>query len=145
MIRALNCSEVNALEPCLGARAEHHNAVSMYFSETFPSRPFAETLSRFGEELASGASRCAVVEASGTVVGLCKIDLEAPKGHIDNLVALDGHRGCGLGDALMTWAIQTLESNGATAIDLKVVYGKDAERFYERYGFKPALLVMCRQ
>lgn len=108
MIREINCSEVNALEPCLGARAEYHNAVSMYFSETFPSRPFAETLSRFGEELASGASRCAVVEASETVVGFCKIDLEAPKGHIDYLVALDGHRGCGLGDALMTWAIQTL-------------------------------------
>ncbi len=45
----------------------------------------------------------------------------------------------------MTWAIQTLESNGTTAIDLKVVYGNDVERFYERYGFKPALLVMCRQ
>lgn len=69
LIREINCCEVNALEPCLEALAEHHNAVSMYFSETFPSRPFAETLSRFGEELASGASRCAVVEASGTVVG----------------------------------------------------------------------------
>ncbi len=32
-------------------------------------RRAVETLSRFGEELASGASRCAVVEASGTVVG----------------------------------------------------------------------------
>ncbi|MBW3088008.1 GNAT family N-acetyltransferase [Bifidobacterium sp. 82T24] len=143
-MREIEPDELNRLMPCLRALAEHHNAVSAEFGGSFPWTPFEKTLSGFAASIADGGSLCAVEEDERDVIGFCKIDFDGTRGYIDYLVVLAEYRGRGVGGRLMRWAIDTLKAHGADVIDLKVVYGNDAVRFYERYGFSVSCLEMRR-
>ena len=45
-------------------------------------------------------------------------------------------RGSGYGNDLMDWAVDTLKQSGVNRIEVRVVDGNDAIRFYEKYGFR---------
>lgn len=137
VLREIAEDEALRLMPCLEALARHHNRVSVHFRGCYPKAPLDETIVRFRRELSQGRSRIAVAEADGTAVGFCKVDLEGALGCLDYLIVLDEYRGQGLGDALMGWALATLQEQGVRDIDVKVADGNDATSFYERYGFRP--------
>ena len=140
VLREIAPDEVARLRPCLEALEDHHNRVSVHFRGCYPKAPFDETIARFRRELAQGSAHIAVMEAGGTVVGFGKVDIEGGPGglgSLDYLVVLPEHRGQGLGDALMGWALARFHAAGVADIDVKVADGNDALSFYERYGFRP--------
>ena len=140
VLREIAPDEAARLMPCLKALADHHNRVSVVFRGSYPKAPFDETIERFRRELAGGASHIAVIETGGSVLGFCKVDVRGGQGglgSLDYLVVLPGHRGQGLGDALMGWALERFEAAGVADVDVKVADGNDAVTFYERYGFRP--------
>lgn len=51
-MREITKDEVQKLEKCLQLLVEYHNAVSMYFKGSYPSRPYQNTLTMFAEALA---------------------------------------------------------------------------------------------
>ena len=135
-MRELDYQETDRLAECLKELAEHHNEVSNGFKGCYPKRPFAETLEAFREDIQSGKSRIAVVEENDRVLGFCKTDVCGTEGKIDYLIVLKEARGSGYGNDLMDWAVDTLKQSGVNRIEVRVVDGNNAVRFYEKYGFR---------
>ena len=142
VMRELGSGEVYWLEECLRQLAEHHNEVSTDFKGCYPKKPFAEILKSFEEDLGSGKARIAAIEESGEVLGFCKISEAGDEGTVDYLVVRKVTRGKGCGDALFGWALEELKQSGARRIEVKVVAGNDAIRFYEKHGFRICSLVL---
>lgn len=135
-MRELSGREVYRLEECLKELAEHHNGVSVNFSGCFPKKPFQDTLAAFEKEVNSGRSRIAVIENGEEILGFCKVNINGEEGTVDYLVVLKNHRGNGYGETLLAWALDVLRAGGAGRIEVKVVDGNDAVRFYEKHGFR---------
>ena len=135
-MRELTGPDVYQLEECLQELAEHHNAVSVNFPGHFPKKPFQETLVSFEKDLRSGRSRIAVVENETKILGFCKADICGTEGVLDYLIVLKEARGRGYGEALLDWGLNVLKESGACRIEVKVVDGNDAVRFYEKHGFR---------
>lgn len=56
---------------------------------------------------------------------------------LGQLYTLPSHTGCGIGAALMEWALSESRGRGSDAIQLSVYSGNHgAQRFYRRYGFE---------
>ena len=136
MMRELPCNEIPKLEVCLRELAEHHNRVSVNFAGTYPKRPFGETLQSFETDVRSGKSRIAAIDSENRIVGFCKTDIDRMQGKIDYLIVLQEYRGKGYGDMLMNWAIDLFKQCGVEQIEVKVVDGNSAIKFYEKYGFR---------
>ena len=135
-MREITCREVYQLEECLKELAEHHNEVSTNFRGCFPKKPFQETLEFFEKDVCNGRSRIAVIEKKKRVLGFCKTDISGNEGIIDYLIVLKECRGNGYGEILLDWALKLLQASGVSRIEVKVVDGNDAVRFYEKHGFQ---------
>ena len=135
-MREITDGEVYLLEECLRELAEHHNEVSVNFSGCFPKKPYRETLAAFEKDVAGGRSRIAVIEKGNRVLGFCKADISGAEGTVDYLIVLKEYRGSGYGEALLDWALNVLRTGGAGRIEVRVVDGNDAVRFYEKHGFR---------
>lgn len=144
-MREITADEIPRLRACLAALAAHHNRVSVHFAGHYPNRPFEETLDRFEQMLASGASRIAVIEENGGIIAFCKIDCIDAHGKLDYLIVLPQARRRGYGRALMDWAMETLFRMGARETEVKVVDGNDrALHLYEAYGFRMNAHILLR-
>ena len=141
-MREMNSNETGKLYECLEALAKHHNSVSEYFQGCYPQQPSEQKVVQFEKELEEGGSRIAVVENDNRVTGFCKISTDAGTGVLEYLVVLDQERGKGYGAAFMDWALNALRELGIDHIDVKVVYGNEAIRFYEKYGFKKRSVIL---
>lgn len=135
-MREIDSGEVYQLEECLRSLAEHHNEVSTNFRGYFPKRSYQETMEIFEKDVSSGKSRIAVIEEGNRVLGFCKADICGNEGSIDYLIVLKECRGQGYGEMLLDWALQLLSTSGVSRIEVKVVAGNDAIRFYEKHGFQ---------
>lgn len=135
-MREIKEHETHKLEECLQALADYHNEVSINFTGSYPSRPYADTLKMFEEALIKKNSRIAVVEDNGRVIGFCKIDIGGAVGKLDYLVVLSAYRGKGYGKALMDWAMEEFDNYNIHQIEVKVVDGNETVHLYEKYGFK---------
>jgi ribosomal protein S18 acetylase RimI-like enzyme len=73
-------------------------------------------------------------------------DQEVRRGVVENLYVAAGHRGEGVGTALLAAAERTLVDRGCEAVGLDVMAAnEDARRFYERHGYTPHRVEMERQ
>lgn len=141
-MREISSKETEKLYECLEALAEHHNRVSAHFKGCYPLTPFEQTVRRFAGEIEEGSSRIAVEEEGGTVIGFCKINTGGSTGVLEYLVVLERERGKGHGAALMDWALGRFRELGIRDIEVKVVYGNDAVRLYEKYGFREKSVIL---
>ena len=135
-IREIRPEETSKLLPCIVALAEYHNRISTNFKGQYPRKPGEAVLESFEKDLKDGVSHIAVLEDNGVIVGFCKIDIVQNSGKLDYLIVLPEYRGSGCGAGLMDWAMAAFHANGIRHIEVKVVDGNDAIRFYEKYGFK---------
>ena len=143
MIREIHSEETGKLYECLEALAKHHNKVSVHFKGCYPQTPSGKRIKQFESELEEGKSRIAVAENDSHIVGFCKIGTDGSTGVLEILVVLDQERGKGYGAALMDWAMNTFRKLGVNEIDVKVVYGNEAVRLYEKYGFREKSIIMA--
>lgn len=142
MIREIHSEETGKLYECLEALAEYHNKVSVYFKGCYPKIPSGQRIKQFASELEEGSSRIAVIESDRKFLGFCKISADGNTGTLEYLVVLEQERGKGYGVALMDWAMNTFQNLGVNEIEVKVVYGNEAIRLYEKYGFREKSVIM---
>ena len=135
-MREIRVTEVFKLKECLSVLAEHHNRVSINFKGNYPKEAFVQTLERFAADLEEGESHIAVVEDGDRVIGFCKVNCSHNVGILEYMVVLNSQRGKGYGDRLMNWAMDKFREVGVAFVEVKVVDGNEAIRFYEKYGFK---------
>ena len=78
-----------------------------------------------------------VAEDGGAVVGTVMAGWDGHRGWIYSLGVLPGHRGSGIGTALMRRALDELAARDCPKVNLQVVEGnRGVVDFYARLGFK---------
>ncbi len=88
----------------------------------------------------------AVAEQAGRIVGCLQLTfipglsrLGAWRGQIEGVRIASGHRGDGLGEQMLAWAIATCRDRGCSLVQLTTDKRRpDAIRFYEKLGFRPS-------
>ena len=102
----------------------------------------ADARDRLVRSLRSATSYCLVAEVAAEVVGLISVELVFyfPTGsticRITSLVVSSQHRGHGLGQKLLTAAIDFAREHHCSGLELTSAEGRvDAHRFYRRLGF----------
>ena len=98
---------------------------------------------RFSVQRAGGFHTCLVCERGGTVLGMLNLRIEDQLHHassaaeIMELVVADGHRGEGLGAALLERARRLAEERGCEVLEVTSKMEREAaHRFYERMGMR---------
>ncbi len=87
-----------------------------------------------------------VLDDGGAVVGCLQLSLlpglsrrGSWRGQIEGVRVAASHRGAGLGERLVGWAIDACRARGCALVQLTTDRSRaDAHRFYERLGFVPS-------
>jgi GNAT superfamily N-acetyltransferase len=103
----------------------------------------ARYLAAFSEIEADANQQLVVAVSDNTVIGTLQLSfipgiarLGAWRGQIEAVRIAASHRGDGLGERLLEWAIATCRARGCDLVQLTTDKQRhDAHRFYERLGF----------
>lgn len=135
-IRKASAEEMAGLRDILLDLSVHHNRVAEDFAGIYPVLPVDRQLAKTAEQIRRGSAMVEIVRVGDEIRGFSKASFEAGHGNVDWLY-LDEHlRGLGYGELLLDRMLKFLRKNKVGLVDLSVVLGNDAKRFYERYGFK---------
>jgi ribosomal protein S18 acetylase RimI-like enzyme len=107
---------------------------------------------RYSDALASPSDHRVTVslDQHGEVVGVCHTNLTGEghpcAAHVQMLIVDEKHRGQGLGRALLDDAFQWCAEVGVDEVSLDVASrSRDSRRFYERYGFEEATVLVVKR
>lgn len=132
---ALAADEVWRMADCLERLAAHHNAIPAPFSGLYPVVPLSLQLDKFAHAIAADTARVTALIDGDVTPGLCKTSWEASRACVDILYVHDELRGQGWRARLFEEQLAFLRGMDIALIDVLVVLGNDAKRFYEKYGF----------
>lgn len=135
VIRALSAEEIPSLAGMMRDLAEHHNKVSVSFSGAYPVIPIDEQLKHAVKEVEKNTALVEAVFYKGGMMGFGKASYDGDYGEIDFLYLAKELRGRGIGELLLNQLIDYLKEKAVKHIDLKVILGNPAKRFYKRNGF----------
>ncbi|MFB7330758.1 GNAT family N-acetyltransferase [Streptomyces adustus] len=154
LVRAAERDDVPALVRLRLANAERH----VELDPTVYRVPDVEVVRRHFEGVLSGESKVVILvaEVVGEVVGMAEVVLLAdPPDHqilapcraADiHTVVLDGHRGEGVGSALLAAAEQAAAERGVSIIHAGIfAANKGAVRFYSSAGFGPRGTLLSKE
>ena len=86
-----------------------------------------------------------VAQDRGESVGYCIATVDGLSGEIDSLFVKAEHRGQGMGEKLVTFALKWLEDQNCEIITVSIAEGNEnVLDFYRRFGFAERLVVMQR-
>jgi len=113
--------------------------------EAHPGMQLASYDAAFQELYADPNQLLAVVEDSGEIIGTLQLSFipglsrrGAKRGQIEAVRIASHRRGEQLGEALFAWAIAECVKRNCTLVQLTTdKLRPDAQRFYERLGFRP--------
>lgn len=135
-IRSLTSDEVPLLRPCLEGLAAYHNRVAASFSGVYPTMPIATHLEHMKEHIRNDTALIiGLFLADGTLGGFGMASYEDAYGEIDYLFVHKSLRGEGRGGQILDLLLAYLREKKVEFVDLKVVLGNPAKRFYQKYGF----------
>jgi len=153
-VRPAERGDVPALVRLRLANAERH----IQLAPGIYRRPDPEAVRKHFAEVVEDGSKVliSVAEAAGEVVGMAEVVLLAappdhqiliPRRAADiHTVVLDGHRGSGVGAALVTAAEQAAAARGISILYAGIfAQNKDAVGFYSASGFGPRGILLSKE
>lgn len=142
-VRSLTCDEVPLLRPCLEGLAAYHNRVAVSFSGVYPTMPVDTHLAHMKDHVANDTARIVgLFLQDGTLGGFGMSSYEGSYGEVDYLFVHKSLRGEGRGRQILALLMDYLKEKKVAFVDLKVVLGNPAKRFYEKCGFATRSEVM---
>lgn len=140
--RLLAAAEVPCLVKPMRELADYHNRVAKSFAGCYPVIPVEKQLGELAEQIEAKKGMAEAIFDGEDVVGFGAATFEGHYGNIDFLYIREELRRKRHGHRLLKNMLAFLRANGVTFIDLKVVRGNPARRFYENHGFRPRTEVM---
>lgn len=134
-IRRLTGDNLVILETLLPKLARYHNRVATSFAGIYPVTSVAKQIKETQDELAKNQALVEVVYCDGEPVGFAKGSFSDGLGFIDWLYVDADSRGMGLGSMLLKRIMAYFRKNRVHMVDIMVVAGNPAKRFYEKHGF----------
>lgn len=132
----LTAEEVPQIAGLLAELATHHNEVALVFAGRYPIYSLETQVEEAQKMVAEGEARVDVVRKNGELAGFGMASISGRNGEIDFLYVSPRLRSRGLGKKLMDRLMAFLRDKNAAFVDLRVVRGNPAKRFYKKYGFQ---------
>ncbi|MDO9592653.1 MAG: GNAT family N-acetyltransferase [Erysipelotrichaceae bacterium] len=122
----------------------YHKNITQHFPDLYDAMIFEERMNNFADVLAENLKITLAEDLfTGKLLGYCISTVFSGEGEIHSLHVLEEARRQGIGKALMQSHLQWLNQNGCVLPEITVDCGnKDAIKFYEWLGFKPATVDM---
>ena len=149
-IREGGREDLPRIEPLWRSMYDHHLEVGTFSVQPIPAdERWPERLRGYEEACDAGRAVVLFAERDGEAVGVAFSTMHPPDpvfhsgpiGELDTLAVLPGHRGGGIGEALMERSLAALRARGAGTLKVIVMAGNEpALRFYSRHGVEPALI-----
>lgn len=134
-IRRLGRDNLAVLATLLPKLSRYHNSVATSFAGVYPVTSVAKQIKETEDELEKNQALVEVVYNGGEPVGFAKGSFSDGLGFIDWLYIDAEFRGVGLGGMLLKRIMAYFRKNRIHMVDIMVVAGNPAKRFYEKYGF----------
>jgi ribosomal protein S18 acetylase RimI-like enzyme len=147
--------ELNSLEPLWDALQEHHAKISPELDARTPKREAADAWrirrAKYERWLKDPATFVVIAEGGGRPIGYAFVTVGAPfaswdtgerLAQLETLSVLPDQRGKGIGLALLRSVREQLAEEGVESMSITTTTTNvDAQRFYERHGFKQGFVV----
>lgn len=145
-IRSLTSDEVPLLQPCLESLAAFHNRVASSFRGMYPIMPIEVHLNHMKDHVNNGtAIIVGLFMPDGTLGGFGMASNEGAFGEIDYLFVRKELRGGRRGDRIMRRLLDFLRERNVSFVDINVVKGNPAAKFYEKFDFVPRSEILSRR
>lgn len=146
-IRALGPAELDRLEPLWTAMFEHHRQLDRApLPFRTPEEAWTRRRAQYAEWIDEPDARAFVAEEAGETIGyaFARVAREQTTlatgrpGDLESLAVLPGHRGRGVGEALLATVLGHFRDLGVREWTVGVMEGNDRARaLYERHGARP--------
>lgn len=129
------------IEPLWYGLRDHHALISPTFSKDRVNNTFQKRSNQIKAKAVSGYINISLVmdKEVGKYVGYCICSInESEEGEIDSIFIIEPYRKLGIGDMLMSNALDWFQVHNVEDISISVLYGNESVfSFYEKYGFHP--------
>ncbi len=139
-IRTITRDEINCIKTLWESLNAHHLSRSTNFKKHFSKLTFEKRM-----EVLKKRDRFItyVAEENGESVGYCIATVNGLAGEIDSVFVNEPHRGKGVGEKLMSLALEWLEEQECETIKGSIAEGNEnVLGFYRRFGFAERFIVM---
>ncbi|MBN1614522.1 MAG: GNAT family N-acetyltransferase [Deltaproteobacteria bacterium] len=142
-IEAIGKEDLEAIRTLWEGLNAHHLARSTYFKDHYSTFTFERRM----EVLVRRDLLFAyIAQDDDRTIGYCIATVDGSAGEVDSLFVDAACRGRGIGEALMSRALERLEAQNCETVRVSIAEGnEDALGFYRRFGFAERLTVMQRR
>lgn len=139
-IKAISGEDINCIKTLWVGLTAHHLSRSTYFKDHFSKLIFEKRM----EDLKKRDRFIGyVAEKDGQELGYCIATVDGTIGEIDSIFVDERLRGKGMGEKLMSLALQWLEGQKCETIKVSIAEGNEnVLDFYRRFGFAERFIVM---
>lgn len=145
-MRILSADEIGMLREHLRPLADYHNKIAETFAGIYPIVPLADALADTEKTVREGQARAeALFDEAGNIAGYCVAHFHGDTSDIDWLYVREDLRGQGWGKKLLESALSYLKENGAELVDVELVKGNPAKKFYREIGFEVRMEIVTKR
>lgn len=139
-IKTITRDEIKGIKTLWENLNAHHLSRSTKFKEHFSKLTFEKRM----ESLKKRDRLIGyVAEENGETVGYCIATVDGRVGEIDSIFVDEPHRGKGVGETMMSLALEWLKGQKCETIKVSIAEGnEDVLGFYRRFGFAERFIVM---
>jgi len=127
---------------------EHHRQRAIHFSGEYARRTYAQRKAGLLEKAQKAALRADLAQDTGTgrFVAYCISTISSDGiGEIESIFVEADYRHLGIGQTLMSSALEWMKHHGTRSVQALVAEGnEEAFGFYERYDFHPRYTLLKR-
>lgn len=117
----------------------YHQGVSEYFEEDFYDDKYERRIPRM---LHKEDIFVMVAKKENHAIAYIIASIDDGQGEIESLYVCPEHRGCEVGEKLMTSAMSWLYNQAPETIRVSVAFGNQVVPFYEKFGFYPRSMIL---
>ncbi|HAG08945.1 MAG TPA: GNAT family N-acetyltransferase [Desulfotomaculum sp.] len=139
-IKVVTKDHIDGIKPLWENLNAHHLSRSTYFKDHFSTLTFEKRMDDLSKR---GRFIGFIVEDNDQNLGYCIATVDGPIGEIDSIFVDEPHRGKGVGEKLMSLALEWLEGQKCETVRVSIAEGNEnVLGFYRRFGFAERFIVM---
>ncbi|MGB9936468.1 MAG: GNAT family N-acetyltransferase [Methanobacterium sp.] len=142
----LNKDQIDRIKPLWNKLRDYHATISPNFSNTYAAIEFEDRRGEILKKSANGTLRIDIVkdEDSNCYIGYCISSIsEENIGEIDSIFLEEEYRSSGIGNKLMTRALNWINEKGVKGKKIVVAVGnEELFSFYQKFDFLPRHIIL---
>jgi diamine N-acetyltransferase len=137
---------IDIVAPLCEKLNEYHGRLSQNFTYDYPGRTWEARKKEFLGEAADLRVDLAEDTDTGELAGYCVSSITSDRlGEIDSIFVESDYRRLGIGDHLISNALNWMKELSVTRLLVQVMVGnEEVYPFYKKYGFLPRTTIMMR-